>query len=327
MYAHRFAHAFAVAAIALDSLCGAAPVLRNYPSHSIHIIVPTAPGGAADLIAREFGEQLGIALHTAVVVENKVGASGVIGTELVAHAAPDGYTLLLATSATHVIAAHAIDKLPYDPLRDFTPIINLGYATSVVVVNPALPVHTLAELIAYARARPGRLNYASSGTGSANHIDTEVFAALVGIDLVHIAYRGTADGYRALLSGEVQVMVGAITSALSYIEAGKLRALAVLLDRRSPLLHDVPTVAEAGYGSVDVRKWLGFVAPGGTPTEIVLHLNGTLDRILHEPEMREWMDREGLELAGGSAQDFDEVLRTDYAKWGETMRRLHIRSE
>ena len=327
MYARRFAHALVVAAIALDSLSATAPVPQDYPSRPIHIIVPAAPGGASDLVARQVGEQLGIALRTAVVVENKPGASGVIGNELAAHAAPDGYTLLFATSATHVIAAHAIDKLPFDPLKDFTPIINLGYATSVVVVNPALPVKTLAELVAYARARPGGLNYASSGAGSANHIDTEVIAALAGIDLVHVPYRGTADGYRALLAGEVQLMVGAITSALPYIEAGKLRALVVLVDRRSPLLPDVPTIAQAGLGRVDVRKWLGFVAPAGTPPDIVLRLNRTLDRIVHEPQMRAWMDRQGFELAGGSAQDFDDVLRADYAKWGETVRRLHIRAE
>ena len=327
MCSRRFALAPAIAAIALASLCAAAPLPQDYPSRPIHIIVPTAPGGLGDILARQLGDRLGSALRTAIVVDNKAGGSGVIGNELASHAAPDGYTLLFATSATHIIAAHSITKLPYDPLRDFTPVINLGYATSVIVVNSTLPVRTLAELISYAKARPGQLNYASSGVGSANHIDTEVFAALAGIELVHVPYRGTADGYRALLANEVQLMVGAITSALPYIQAGKLRALVVLVDKRSPLLPDVPTITQAGLGSVDVRKWLGLVAPAGTPPEIVEYLNHILDRILHEPEMRVWLDRQGLDLAGGSAQDFDEVLRTDYAKWGETVRRLHIRSE
>jgi tripartite-type tricarboxylate transporter receptor subunit TctC len=292
----------------------------------IRLVVPTASGGAADLVARQVAERLGHALRNTVVVESKPGASGVIGSELVAHAAPDGYTLLFATSATQVINAYAIGKLPYDPLRDFAPIINLGYVTSVVVVNPALPVHTIAELIAYARARPGTLNYASSGTGSANHIDTEVFAALAGIHLVHIPYRGTADGYRALLRNEVQLMFGSITSALPYIRAGTLRALAVLVDRRSPLLPDVPTIAQAGLGSVDVRKWFGVLAPAGAPPAIVQLLNRRLDSILREPEMRAWLERQGVDPGGGSAREFDEVLRADHARWGEMARQLNIRS-
>ncbi len=326
MDARHFAREIAIAALALGSLSTAAPAPLDYPVRPIHLVVPTASGGAADLVARQVGERLGHALRNTVVVENKPGASGVIGSELVAHAAPDGYTLLFATSATQVINAYAIGKLPYDPVRDFAPIINLGYVTSVVVVNPALPVHTIAELIAYARARPGTLNYASSGTGSANHIDTEVFAALAGIHLVHIPYRGTADGYRALLRNEVQLMFGSITSALPYIRAGTLRALAVLVDRRSPLLPDVPTIAQAGLGSVDVRKWFGVLAPAGAPPEIVQLLNRRLDSILHEPEMRAWLERQGVDPGGGSARDFDEVLRADHARWGAMARQLNIRS-
>ena len=330
MYVRGIAHLLAVAALAAVALGfsdAETPRAQNYPSRPIHIIVPTAPGGAGDMLAREFGDRLAKALRVPVVLENKPGGSGVIGDELAARAAPDGYTLLLATSATHIIAAHALGKLSYDPLRDFTPVINLAYATSVVVVNPKLPVTTLGELIAYAKARPGQLNYASSGAGSANHIDTEVFAELADIQLVHVPYRGTADGYRALLANEVQLMFGAVTSALPYVRSGKLRPLVVLVDKRSPLLPDVPTIAQAGLSSVDVRKWLGFVAPAGTPPEIVERLNRTLDGILHEPQTRAWLDRQGLELAGGSPQDFEQVLRADYVKWGETVRRLRIRSE
>jgi tripartite-type tricarboxylate transporter receptor subunit TctC len=299
----------------------------EYPSRPIHIVVPSATGGAGDTLARHIAELLAGTLGTPVIVDNKPGGSGVIGNDLAARASPDGYTLLFATSATHIIAAHATARPTFDPLRDFTPVINVGYATSVVVVNPALPVRTLGELIAYAKTRPGQLNYASSGVGSANHVDTEVFAGLAGIDLVHVPYRGTADGYRALLANEVQVMFGAITSALPYVQAGKLRPLVVLVDTRSPLLPDVPTIAQAGLPSVDVRKWLGLVAPAGTPPEIVERLNRALDRILHEPETRAWLDSQGLELAGGSAQAFDQVLRADYTKWGETVRRFHIRAE
>ena len=316
-----------VASFALASLAAATTLPQDYPSRPIHIVVPTAPGGLGDILARQVGDRLSAALRTPVVIDNKPGGSSIIGNELAARAAPDGYTLLLATSATFITASQAAGKLNYDPLRDFAPVFNIAYATSVVVVNASLPVHTLAELIAYAKARPGQLNYASSGVGSANHIDTEVFASLAGIKLMHVPYRGTADGYRALLANEVQIMFGAVTSALPYIKAGKLRALVVLADKRSPLLPDVPTIAQAGLGKVDVRKWLGLVAPAGTQPEIVEHLNRTLDRILHEPEMRAWLESQGLDLAGGSEQHFDKVLRADYAKWGETVRRLHIRTE
>jgi len=305
-----------------------APVAQppDYPSRPIRIIVPSAPGGAGDLLARYVGDALHGALHTPVVIENRPGGSGVIGNDLAAHAAPDGYTLLFATSATHIIASHAIAKLPYDPLRDFTPVINIAYATSVVVVSPTLPVTTLDELIAYARERPGKVNYASSGVGSANHMDTEVFAALAGIKLTHIPYRGTADGYQALLKNEVQLMFGAITSALPFIETGRLRPLVVLIDRRSPLLPDVPTIAQAGLPGVDVRKWLGLVAPAGTPPEIVARINSSLDAILHLPPARAWLERNGLELAGGSPEEFEIVLRADDSKWAATLRRLGLGS-
>lgn len=298
-----------------------------YPSRTIRIIVPSAPNGAGDTIARELGERLSAALRVPVVVENRPGASGIIGNDYAAHASPDGYTLLFATLATHVIAAQLIGNLPYDPQRDFSPVINAGYTTSVIVVNSKLPVQTLAEFIAYARARPGKLNYASSGIGSANHIDTEALLTLTGLRLVHVPYRGTADGYRALLADEVQVMVGAITSALPHVQSGRLRALAVLTDRRSPLLPDVPTLAQSGLGSVDVRGWMGVLAPAATPPETIAQLNATLDAILHEPSMRAWMERQGFELAGGSPQAYGHVLHADFVRWAQTARRVGLRPE
>jgi len=298
-----------------------------YPSRAIRIVVPTAANGAGDTIARELGSRLANALAVPVVIENKPGASGIIGNDYVAHARPDGYTLLFATSATHIIATQLIANPPYDPQHAFTPVINAGYATSVIVVNSKLPVHSLGEFIAYARAHPGKLNFASSGIGSANHIDTEVLAALTGIKLLHVPYRGTADGYRALLADEVQVMFGAITSALPYVQAGTLRALVVLTDKRSPLLPDVPTLAQAGLNRVDVRKWMGLLAPAGTPPEIVAKLNVALDAILHEPSMRTWMERQGFELVGGSPQAYSRVLDADFIKWSETVRRTGIRPE
>ena len=316
----------ASAALALTLAAGAAHA-QDYPTRTIRIVVPTAPGGAGDSVARMLAERLGPALRTSVVVENRPGGSGVIGNELALRAPADGYTLLFATSATHVIAAYTMDRLRYDPLRDFTPVINVAYATSVMVVSSALPAATLREFIDYARARPQRIHYASSGVGSANHVDTEAFAALAGISMTHIPYRGTADGYRALLADEVQVMFGAVTSALPHVRAGKVRALAVLTDARSPVLPEVPTLAEAGLANVDVRKWLGLLAPSGTPPEIVARLNRAANEVLREPEVRAWMDRQGLEIIGGTSDDFDRVLRADFVKWGDTLRRLGLRPE
>jgi tripartite-type tricarboxylate transporter receptor subunit TctC len=301
--------------------------VRDYPSRTIRIIVPTAHSGAGDLLARFIGDRLASALHTPVTIENRPGASGLIGNDYAMRAAPDGYTLLFATSPTHVITAFTMGRLPYDPQRDFTPVINVAYSTSVLVVSSALPVVTLREFIDYARSRPHALYYASSGVGSANHVDTEVFRTVAGIPLIHIPYRGTADGYRALLADEVQVMFGAVTSALPHVQAGSVRALAVLTERRSPVLPDVPTLTEAGLPNVDVRKWLGLVAPVGTPPEIVGRLNRALNGILREPDVRAWMDRQGLEVAAGTPEDFDRVLRADFLKWGETVRKLGLRSE
>ncbi|MEO8304894.1 MAG: tripartite tricarboxylate transporter substrate binding protein [Betaproteobacteria bacterium] len=300
---------------------------QDYPSRTIRIVVPSARAGAGDLTARLLADRLSATLRIPVVVENRPGASGIIGNDLVTRAPADGYTLLFATSATHVITAFTMERLPYDPQRDFTPVINVAFATSVLMVSSALPVATLREFIDYARTRPKRLYYASSGVGSANHVDTEVFAALTGISLTHIPYRGTADGYRALLADEVQLMFAAVTSALPHIQAGKVRALVVLTDQRSPMLPEVPTLPEAGLPGVDVRKWFGFVAPAGTPPEIVSRLNRALDGILRESQVRTWMEQQGLEVAGGTTEEFERVMRADFVKWGETVRKLNLPRE
>jgi tripartite-type tricarboxylate transporter receptor subunit TctC len=297
LYARRFAHALAVAAIALDSFSAAAAVPQDYPSRPIRIIVPSAPGGLGDLLARRVGERLGSTLRTPVVVDNKPGGSGVIGNELAARAAPDGYTLLFATSATHIIGAHAIGKLTYDPLR-----VSAHHQPRVRDVGrrrelcASCPHARRAHLLRAGRRRQllcvvGRRLGQSSTPKSSRRSPASSCC---------VPYPGPPTAI-ALLADEVQLMFGAITSALPYVQAGKLRALVVLVDTRSPLLPDVPTIAQAGLGSVDVRKWLGFVAPA-TPPEIVEHLNRTLDRILHEPEMRVWLDRQGLELVGGSGR-------------------------
>jgi tripartite-type tricarboxylate transporter receptor subunit TctC len=237
----------------------------RYPSKTIRIVVPTAAGGAGDILARYLGERLGVSLRVPVVIENRPGASGLIGTEAAARAPANGYTILFGATPTHVLAP-LLMRANFDPVADFSAVFNAAYTTSVLVVNDRLPARTMAEFIAYAKARPGVLNYASSGIGSANHIDTEVFTDVAGVELVHVPYRGTADGYRALAADEVQVMFGAVTSALPAITAGKARPLAVLTSVRSPMLPTVPTLAESGLRDVDVRKWQGSWCPPARPT-------------------------------------------------------------
>lgn len=294
-----------------------------YPSRPIKVIVPSAPGGAGDMLARYLGDRLEASLRVPVIIENRGGASGLIGTEAAARAPADGYTLLFGATHSQVIAPLMM-RAPFDPARDFKAVFHAVYTTSVIVVNDRVPARSLAEFIAYARARPGVLNYASSGVGSPNHMDTEVFGDVTGLRLVHIPYRGSADGYRALAADEVQVMFSAVTSALTAIAAGKARPLAVLTDVRSPMLPNVPTLAEAGLANVDVRKWQGFLVAAGTPDDVVAVLNATFERIVRLPEVREWIEQQGWEVVGGSAESFARYLVRDRQKWQALVDRLGL---
>ena len=298
-----------------------------YPVRSIRVIVPAAPGGTVDLLTRVLGERLETMLGVPVVVDNRPGANGIVGNELTRRAMPDGYTLLAATTATHVMTPHVVAGLAYDPLRDFLPIINLAYQTKVVLVSPALGVATLGELVALARSRPRQLNFASTGIGSSSHLDTEQLAALTGIELVHIPYRGSAQTIAALGANEVQVLLASVTAAQPAVAAGRVRALAVMTDRRSALLPSVPTIVEAGLPRLDVQTWIGFLAPARTPPPIVDSLNQTLNRVLSSPDIRAWLEKQGLEPVGGSPEAFDAEIRADLDKWGKTTRRLGIRPQ
>jgi tripartite-type tricarboxylate transporter receptor subunit TctC len=320
----QVAQRFLAAAAMVSLLVTGGVHAETYPARPIRLIVPQSPGGTVDLTARLFAERLRSALNATIVVENRPGAGGAIGCDLVAHAAPDGYTLLAASTNTHTMLPHVQASVPYDALRDFAPIANLVYTTSIVAVTPSLPVHTLSELIAYVRANPGKLNYASTGVGASNHIDTELFKSLARIDLVHIPYRGPMQAVEALVTGEVQVELVAIGTSIGQARAGQLRPLAVLSDQRSSLLPEVPTAAEAGLPELKVRFWVGLVAPAGTPPEVISMLNGALERILETPDVREWIASRGLEPAGGSPSDFAEEIRTDYAKWGEVIKRIGL---
>ncbi|MBK7331740.1 MAG: tripartite tricarboxylate transporter substrate binding protein [Betaproteobacteria bacterium] len=296
-----------------------------WPGRTIRLVVPQAPGGTADVVARMLGDRLESALGVPVVVDNRPGANGVIGTEFARRAAPDGYTLLLASTATHAMAPHTSLAATFDPLADFVPIANLAWQTKVVLVSTALPVASVSEFVAYARQRPGALNYASTGFGSSSHLDTELLAAATGIALHHVPYRGSGQTVAAISTDEVQVLIASLTAAQGAIESGRARPLAVLSARRSTLVPDVPTIAEAGIPSLDVRTWLGLVAPAGTPGAIVDELDRLVGRMLAAPAVRSWFDVQGLEPASGTPSSFEALIRADVAKWGDVARRLEIR--
>jgi tripartite-type tricarboxylate transporter receptor subunit TctC len=325
-----FARRALLGAVALLSggampLADAAASEAAYPTRSIRIIVPQAPGGTVDLLSRVLAERMEAALGVAVVVDDRPGANGIIGNDLARRAAPDGYTLLAASTSTHAMTPHVVANLPYDSLRDFVPVVNLAYQTKVVLVSTALGVGTLDALATLARGRPRALNYASAGLGSSSHLDTEQLAAAMGIELVHIPYRGSTQTVAALIVNEVQVLLASVTAAQAAIAAGRVRALAVMADQRSPLLPGVPTLAEAGVPHLDVQTWIGFLAPASTPPAIVEQLNLATNRILKSPEVRSWMDKQGLEPIGGTPGAFGAALHADFEKWGTVARRLGLR--
>lgn len=312
---------------ALASVCvpgvGSASSQRELPRR-IHLVVPQAPGGTSDLVARVLGERLEVALGVPVVIENRPGANGVIAAEFVARAAPDGGALLVASTATHAMAPHLASSPHVDLQRDFVAVAPIALQTKLFLASQAVPVFGLAALVAYARARPGALNYASVGVGTSSHVDTELFARLAGLDLVHVPYRGSAQAVQALVADEVQVLLASMIPAMPAVDAGQVRALAILAVRRSPLLPGVPTLAEAGWPLFDVRTWIGLVAPRSTPAGVIDVVHAAIARAIAAPTMRAWMDAQGLEPLAGSPASFDATLRTDHGKWGRVIRELGL---
>lgn len=320
----------AIGAIALAALAPQGRALAAddaWPSRAIRLVVAQAPGGPPDLIARFIAEPLARALRVPVVIDNRPGASGIVGVDLAAHAAADGYSLLIATQSTHALVPHVMTNARYDPLRDFAPIANLFQSTKVLWVAAPLPVRDLGEFIAYARRRPGQLNYATGGVGSSNDLDARLFASAADLDLVQVPYNGPAAAIAGVASGDAQMMIVSVTTGIGPARAGRVRPLAILGDRRSPLLPDVPTADEQGLPGLDAGAWIGLVAPAGTPAEIVARVNREIDAILHSSDARTWADAQGLEITGGSPQAFERTIGADHRRWGERVRRLGLRRE
>jgi tripartite-type tricarboxylate transporter receptor subunit TctC len=288
---------------------------QNYPNRPIRFVVPFSPGGAADVPGRILTQKLTEALGQQVVVDNRPGAGSTIGADQVAKAPPDGYTLL-TTSNTHFVSAALYKKLPYDSIGDFAPITQVTSAPNVIVVHPSLPAKTVKELVALAKAKPGKIDYASSGNGSTQHLTGALFTKMAGIEMTHIPYRGSGPATADLLSGQVTVGFPGIAGMLPQIKAGKLRALAVTSAKRSPEMPDIPTVAEAGIKGYDVTAWFGVAGPKALPREIVTKLHTELLRILKNPEVQKMLLNAGQEVAWQETpEQFGEMLKTEAAKW------------
>ena len=308
------------AAACLAALLASAPAqAQEYPSRPVKVIVPFSPGGAVDGPMRVIAQELGKRMGQQVVVENKPGAGATIGSEIVARAAPDGYTLLLA-SQTNAISASLYNKLAYDPIDDFAPISLIGEEPGVLVVNPALPVKTFQEFIAYVKERPGQVDYASSGNGSGQHLFAALLASSTGLKMNHIPYKGSGQATTDLLGGQVMVSIPGTAGMVGHIKAGKLRALAVTGAKRSPQLPDVPTVMESGVPGFEAYVWMGLLAPKGTPPAIVDRLYRELAAVLATTEVKAYMATAGIEIVGSTPAEFGRFFRAEKDLWAKVVR-------
>jgi tripartite-type tricarboxylate transporter receptor subunit TctC len=299
---------------------------QPYPNKPIRLIVASSPGGPNDLIARIVAPPWGDVLGRAIVVDNRAGAAGMIGTEMAARAAPDGYTLLLGFPGPLIIGPQLSDTPSYDALKDFTPVSLAVSAPFVLLVNPSVPAKSMKELVALAKARPGKLNYASGGTGISSHMVMELFKLIAAIDMVHVPYKGAGPGMTALLAAEVDAMFAAIPAALPHLKSNRLRALAVGGRQRSPLLPGIPTIAESGF-QFDATSWYGVVAPLNTPPAIVTQLHATLARTLNAQAMRTQLTEIAFEINASSPEAFASHLRAEIATWGKVIAASGLRSK
>ena len=297
---------------------------QDFPSRPIRIIVPFSSGGAVDGPARVIAQELSRRLGQQVIVENKPGAGATIGSDAVAKSAPDGYTLLLA-SQTNAISASLYSKLPFNPIDDFAPISLLGREPGVLVVHPSLPVRTVQELIAYAKARPGKLDYASSGNGSGQHLFAAMFASMAGISMNHVPYRGSGQATTDLIGGQVQVSIPGLAGMLGHIKSGRLRALAVTGVQRSPQLPQVPTLAESGLKGYSAYVWMGLLAPKGTPAPVIDKLHRDLVAALASSEVKTYMHSAAIEAVGSSAAEFDAYFREEKERWAKIIKETGAR--
>lgn len=293
---------------------------QQYPAKPIRIVVPFPAGGNADIFARAFAQKLGDAWKQTPVVDNRAGAAGIIGTQFVAKSPADGYTLLFGTTGTHTTNPAVYARLPYDPVKDFTPVSNFADSPFLLVVHPSVPAHTLQALISLAKTRPGQLDYASFGAGSSAHLAGEMLRTMAGIDIVHVAYKGGPPALTDLIGGHVALMFNSMPAVLPLVKTGKLRALAVAAAKRAPTLPGMPTFAEAGLAGFEAGSWYGLLAPAGTPRDVVTRLHAETVRMLALPDVKQRLAAEGSEGIGNTPEEFAAQIQRDITRWAKVAR-------
>ncbi|GKS93078.1 tripartite tricarboxylate transporter substrate binding protein [Acidovorax sp. SUPP2825] len=293
---------------------------QAFPNKPITIIVPFAAGGTTDILARVIGQGLSAELGQSVVVDNRAGAGGNIGGQMAARAPADGYTLFMGTVGTHAINAALYKKMPFDPVKDFAPLTRVANVPNLLVANPNQPYKTVQELIAYAKANPGKVNFGSSGSGSSIHLSGELFKSMAKVDMQHVPYKGSAPAVTDLLGNQIGIMFDNMPSAIQHVRSGKLRPIAVTTAKRSPELPDVPTIAEAGVPGYEATSWFGMFAPAGTPAPIVAQLNKALVKVLSQPETKKKLADQGAEPVSETPEQFAAFIQAESAKWGKVVK-------
>jgi tripartite-type tricarboxylate transporter receptor subunit TctC len=299
---------------------------QGYPNRPVRVIVTFPPGGTPDIYGRIMSAELQKVWGQPVIVENRTGAGGTIGTDVVAKAAPDGYTLLFAADASVTLAPAVIAKMPYDPVRDLTPIVNVTAGPFVLLANPAFPANNMAEFIALAKKQPGKIPYASSGAGGQQHLAMESVRSTAGIDIVHVPYKGFGQGVTDVLANQVPLIFGGITASISYVGSGKLKALGVTSLRRAKAMPDVPAIAET-LPSFDITAWYGFMGPANLPREIVNKINADSRAIIARPDFQERLAKDGIEPVGNSPEQFAAEIKTDIQRWAQVVKAAAIKPE
>ncbi len=300
---------------------------QSYPAKPIRLIIPFPPGGSTDILGRSLAQKLSEAWGQQVIVDNRGGAGGTIGADLAAKAPADGYTLLMGHIGTLAVNVALYPRLSYDPVKDFTPVSLVALVPNVLVVHPSLPAKTVADLVAYARANPGKLNYSSGGNGSAAHLAVEYFKLQTKTDIVHVPYKGTGPSVTDLIAGQVSMTMTGAPAVMPHVQSGRIRALGVSSPQRIPALAQIPTVAESGVPGFDATQWYGVVAPAGTPRDIVAKLNAEIRKIMQSKEMLERLNTEGAISAAGTPEQFDAYIKSEIARWGAVVRAAGMKAD
>ena len=316
-----------IAALLLTLAATSSFAQSDYPNKSILFMIPQAVGGSTDALARTIGQKLGDALGQPVVMDNRAGANGIIGTEMVAKAQPNGYTLLVGGTGTMAINPGLYAKIPYDSIKHFNAVAMFGYSTSVLVVHPSVTAKTIGELVVQAKAKPGFFKYASAGVGSSPHLSAEMFKQIAGVDILHVPYKGSTPGVTATIAGETDLMFTGVASALSSIQSGRLRALSITGPKRSPALPSVPTAGESGMPGFEVDFWIGLFAPAGTSRAIISRLNAEINKIVTSDEMTERFNSIGVVPFPGTPERFGEILAKDLERWTKAVKSAGLKGE